>query len=68
MAKKLTCADISTQIDTFVNTTHKHFESHSYAAGALTAQLAFVLSTLPAHKQQETLQVLAQITAKYTAK
>ena len=68
MAKKLTCADISTQIDTFVNTTHMYFGSQSYATGALTAQLAFVLSTLPAHKQQETLQVLAQLTAKYTAK
>jgi hypothetical protein len=66
MAKKLACADISTQIDTFVDTTANHFQSHSYAAGALTAQLAFILSTLPAHKQQETLQVLAQLTAKYT--
>lgn len=68
MAKKLGYAAISTELDTFITTTHKHFESHSYAAGALQAQLAFVLSSLPAHKQQETLKVLAQLTAKYSTK
>ena len=66
MAKKLGYADISTELGKFITTTHEHFESHSYAAGALQAQLAFVLADLPAHKQQETLQVLAQLTAKYT--
>jgi len=66
MAKKLGYADISTEIGTFIDVTKEAFDSYSYAAGALQAQLAFVLSTLPAHKQQETLRVLASLTAKYT--
>ena len=66
MAKKLGYADISTELNTFINATVDRFDTHAYAAGAMQAQLAFVLSTLPARKQQETLQVLAQLAAKYT--
>lgn len=68
MAKKLGYNDISTQLDTFIVTTVEHFETHAYAAGALQAQLAFALSQLPAHKQQETLRVLAGLAAKYSTK
>jgi UDP-N-acetylmuramyl pentapeptide synthase len=68
MAKKLDYNDICTELGKFISATAVHFDSHSYAAGALQAQLAFVLSTLPAHKQQETLQVLAQLAAKYSTK
>lgn len=68
MAKKLGYAAISTELDTFITTTHAHFESHAYAAGALQSQLAFALAQLPAYKQQETLQILANLTDKYSAK
>lgn len=65
MAKKLDYNQISDQIRTFITTTEAHFESHAYAAGALHSQLAYVLAQLPADKQQDTLKVLAQLTAKY---
>ena len=68
MTNKLGYADISTQLNKFISTTVVHFDSHSYAAGALQAQLAFVLAELPAHKQQETLHVFVELAAKYSAK
>ena len=68
MAKKLGYNDISIEIGAFIDVTKEAFDSYSYAAGALQSQLAYVLSTLPAHKQQETLQVMAQLTAKYSTK
>jgi hypothetical protein len=68
MAKKLGYNDISTEIGTFIDVTREAFDSYSYAAGALQAQLAFALSQLPAHKQQETLRVLAGLAAKYSTK
>lgn len=66
MTNKLNNDQISDQIRTFITATEKHFDSYAYAAGALQAQLAYVLSDLPADKQQETLQVFAQLTAKYS--
>lgn len=68
MAKKLTYEEISTDLRTFVDATDEHFGNYAYAAGALQVQLAFVLAQLPAHKQQETIQVFAQLTAKYSPK
>jgi len=66
--KKLGYNDISTEIGTFIDVTREAFDSYSYAAGALQAQLAWALSELPAHKQQETLRVLAGLAAKYSTK
>jgi hypothetical protein len=68
MAKKLNCMEIGNEINTFIRVTVQCWNTHAYAAGALQSQLAYVLSTLPAHKQQETLQVLATLTSKYEQK
>ena len=68
MAKKLNCMEIGNEINTFILVTVQRWNTHAYAAGALQSQLAYVLSTLPAHKQQETLQVLATLTSKYEQK
>lgn len=65
MTNKLSYDQISDQIRTFIITTEKHFDGHAYAAGALHAQLAYILSELPAAKQLETLNIFAQLTAKY---
>ena len=68
MAKKLGYDQISAEIGTFIDVTKEAFDSYSYAAGALQAQLAFALTQLPTYKQQETLKVLAQLAAKYSTK
>ena len=68
MAKKLGHEEISTEINTFLAVTAEHFGNYAYGAGALQYQLAAALAQLPAHKQQGTLQVLAQLTAKYATK
>ena len=61
MAKKLAHNEISIEIGKFTTATKEIFGNHAYAAGALQSQLAFVLSTIPAHKQQETLAILQQL-------
>lgn len=68
MAKKMSYDEISTEIKAFVDTTSEHFDNYAYAAGALQYQLAHILTLVPASKQQETLQVLAQLTSKYKQK
>ena len=68
MAKKLGYDVISTEINKFITTTVDHYQSHAYAAGALQSQLAYALTQLPAYKQQEALEILAQLTAKYSTK
>lgn len=68
MAKKLGHEEISTEINTFLAVTAEHFDNYAYGAGALQFQLAHALAQLPAHKQQETLKVLASLTAKYSPK
>lgn len=68
MAKKLSHVEIATALNAFIDTTVKHFDSYAYAAGALQGQLAYALSQLPAHQQQATLQVLAELKAKYEQK
>lgn len=69
MAKKMSYDEISTEIKAFVDTTYEHFDNnYAYAAGALQYQLAHILTLVPAHKQQETLKVLATLTSKYKQK
>ena len=74
MAKKLTYSEIDAVITEFSAVTGKAFPnsdgSHSYAypAGALQAQLVCALLELPAHRQKITLQILQNLTDKYSVK
>ena len=71
---KLKYSEIDQIIAAFVDATSDHHRdfhdnrTYGYAAGALQAQLAFVLSDLPAAKQAQTLDVLKQLTIKYSVK
>ena len=74
MARKLSYSEIDAVITEFSAVTGKAFPnldgSHSYAypAGALQAQLVCALLELPACRQKITLQILQNLTDKYSVK
>ena len=75
MAKKLTYSEIDAVIAEFSNVTSTNpqltldgVRSYAYAAGALQAQLVWALQELPAHRQKITLEILQQLTDKYSVK
>ena len=75
MTKKLSYSEIDAVIAKFSDVTSTCPQltldgnrSYAYAAGALQAQLAFALVDLPAHKQKTALEILQQLTDKYSVK
>lgn len=75
MAKKFTYEEIKAIIVKFSDVTSTSPQltldgrrSYAFAAGALESQLAFVLVDLPAHKQKITLEILQELTEKYSVK
>jgi hypothetical protein len=75
MAKKLTYSEIDAVIAKFSDVTSTNpkltldgVRSYAYAAGALQAQLVCALLELPAHRQKITLEILQQLTDKYSVK
>ena len=75
MAKKLSYSEIDAVIAKFSDVTSTSpqltldgVRSYAYAAGALQAQLAAALMDLPAHKQKITLEILQELTEKYSTK
>ena len=69
---KLKYSEIDQIVGQFVDATaeaHPDFNgkrSYAYPCGALQAQLSFILADLPAAKQAATLNVLKQLTVKYS--
>jgi hypothetical protein len=75
MAKKLSYDEIRAIITKFSDVTSTSPQltldgrrSYAFAAGALESQLAFALVDLPAHKQKITLEILQNLTDKYSVK
>lgn len=74
MTKKLTYSEIDAVIAEFSTVTSKAYpnldgsRSYAYPAGALQAQLVCALLELPAHRQKITLEILQQLTDKYSVK
>ena len=66
MTKKYNREQIIDVLDEFCETTYEHWGTYSYATGALQMQLSTLLADAPKHKQEEVLNNLKALTAKYS--
>lgn len=62
MSKKLNSSEVNSKLQEFADVTYEKYSNYAYACGAFQSQLSHAIADMPAHKQNEMIQLFESLT------